>query len=1304
MASLPLARPRSLVWRLPLVAAVYVLLAWQGFQLDIAPGFASAIWPAAGVGTAALLVWGLRLWPGVLLGSFAFNWWLSGILDSGNQWATRLAVATTIGLGVTLQAVISAGLGRPLLASGGVLKSVRQAVPFLIVTGPASCLFSATIGVAARWSWGNLPTDEVFANWFTWWMGDSIGVLLLVPVTLLALPEAQPRRLALTFRVEFPLMAVLFLLTIAHQLTQESQRQDTSRQMAAIQDELRYVMAEPLNHLRTVERWLTVTPDGTLDQFREVARNAQSFAALDWTPALEAARTGSESAPSAAASERAPFHIDYTHGTLPPGTTQPPDLLTASDRARDTGTAALTSPFGYGSQPAVSSIVLVMPVYAQPPNTPAPGTLAERRSRIRGYVSGVVPVDHVSQELAREAATLGLAVRLSDVTTPGSEFTLLRQGRPAAGGTSLRVVTPVAFGGRTWQLDMAPTRPDLLPGETPEGRLLLAGAMVLMFLSGLFVVTEAGLGVAVAAEVTHRTAELNSEVVVRRRLEAMARESEARLDLALRGSRLALWDLEVASGRVFLSDDWAELLGQERSSSVVPIASLKELVHPDDLERVTAAAFAALKGTTPEYSVEHRIRTASGAWKWIHSHGMVTERSADGRAVRMTGTNADIDERKRAEEAVASAERRLREVTDGLPGAVYQFQWVADAPLPRVNFVSAGVAEMLNVAPETVVADSSRLFDAVAAEDRAHVLNTMQDAHARAASHWTADFRVRGPDGRVAWTRSQASRVGVGMDAVWNGYWVDISPLVEAEQRLRDARDQAERANRAKSAFLAAMSHEIRTPMNAILGMAELLEMGTTNWEHREMLGVINASSQSLLRILNDVLDISKVEAGHLSLHLASASLHDVVRSVAQTFAEAAKQKGLTLEWSVDPQIAPAHICDPVRLRQVLLNLAGNAVKFTGTGGVAIRAVRCGPRTTVEPLEITVIDTGIGITPEDQLRLFQPFVQADAPASRHRGGTGLGLAISKRLVELMSGSIALESAPGAGTTVRIALDLPVATAPEASEVSSEPLFDLHPGGPRVDTRPVLVLDDNEFNRSVLVKQVAALGYAAEQAGDGEEALRMWRSHGYALVLADCQMPGMDGFAFARAVRAEEAGRPGVARVPIVAWTANVMPDDVEACLAAGMDDVLAKPSALSTVQRMLETWIDAKDRTVPVIVTPPAAIDDTLEHPIDREQLRLIMNGDELLEREMLDGFRQAGSQAVEALEQAMAARECHRVRSEAHRLKGLARLVAAPSLAAVCEGIEQSARAGALEELNGAGASLAREWGRVKQYLDTGH
>ncbi len=367
---MPLAPPRSLLWRVPLLAAAYVALARVGFTFDIEPGFASSIWPAAGVGTAALLVWGLRLWPGVLLGSFYFNWWLTTLLDSDDpgNWVVRAAVAAAIGGGVTLQALTSAGLGRPLLASGGVLRSVHQAVPFLIVTGPASCLLSATTGVAARWAVGDLPADEVFANWFTWWMGDSIGVLLLVPLTLLALPEAKLRRWPLAVRVAFPLVAVVALITVAHQATQESRRQDMSRQMAALQDELRFLMAEPINQLGAVERWLTVASSATLDQFREVTRNARSFTSLEWTPSPEAAvELGIEGVSSPDA-----FRIDYGHDDLGAAVMAPPDLAFAINRARDTGLTAITSPFAPGGA-TPASIVLVMPVYAQPPNTPPPG-------------------------------------------------------------------------------------------------------------------------------------------------------------------------------------------------------------------------------------------------------------------------------------------------------------------------------------------------------------------------------------------------------------------------------------------------------------------------------------------------------------------------------------------------------------------------------------------------------------------------------------------------------------------------------------------------------------------------------------------------------------------------------------------------------------------------------------------------------------------------------------------------------------------------------------------------------------------
>jgi len=1103
----------------------------------------------------------------------------------------------------------------------------------------------------------------------------------------------------------------------------------------------------------------------------------------------------------------------------------------AMSRARDTGQATVTAPVLLPGDRQTRAVIAMVPVYGVPASG-APGTLtsvAARQDSLRGYAMSVVTIESLAQNLAREATTLRLAASLLDVSDPEEPVPIFSQGTPARAGASLRVNLPVVFGGRAWRLDLAPVRPDLLPGETRDGRLMLAGAVLLTFLTGLFVLTEAGLSIAVAVEVHHRTAELSGEVIVRRRLEAQARESEARfrtifenstdllqsvdalggfvqvnpawkrllgytdddlkhlnlfdvvapedaaiveglllrlirgeqvgtfdvtmlckdgrrvvlegnvsahiqegaplvtrgifrdvtqrklvegqlsvvrerLGLALRGSKLALWDFDVDAGRVFLSEDWGTILGTERRDVVVPIASLTSIVHPDDLPGITAAAFAAFKGERPEYLVEHRVRTADGRWKWIQSHGMVTERSARGRAKRMTGTNADIDARKHAEEAMTAAERRLREVTDGLPGAVYQFQWLGGNRL-RFNFLSAGVLDLLGVGREAIMRAPRVVFGAIVKDDRRAFLESLRTAITSGALEWSHEFRVQRKDGRVVWSRSVASRLGTGADSVWNGYWVDISSLVEAERTLREARDAAESANRAKSAFLAAMSHEIRTPMNAILGMVELLEISSTNREHRDMLSVINASSQSLLQILNDVLDLSKVEAGHLTLAPVPSSLGELVRSVALTFADGARRKGLALEWHADTALAPRLMFDPARLRQILLNLVGNGVKFTESGTVSIRArvVDAGP--AAQRIEIVVKDSGIGISLEDQDRLFQPFVQAEAPSSRKRGGTGLGLAISRRLAELMNGSLALTSEPGHGTTVILSLELDVVTDPgrlDAHDGSFE-LPALPAGAPRLSERRrrILVVDDNEFNRAVLARQVAALGYEAEQASDGEEALQLVERNDYALILADCQMPGMDGFEFAREVRkAESTGSRG--RIPIVAWTANVMPDDMAACRDAGMDDVLAKPSALPTVQRVLRAWVDRAGDTARVAPAgPPAPPPPADGAPIDRMQLRAIMDGDAALEAEMLAGFRTASVKEAAALRDALAKRDCGAIRHASHRMKGLARLVAASSLASVCERLERQARAGCVDDPAISLAEFEREWHRVSDFLN---
>ncbi len=633
--------------------------------------------------------------------------------------------------------------------------------------------------------------------------------------------------------------------------------------------------------------------------------------------------------------------------------------------------------------------------------------------------------------------------------------------------------------------------------------------------------------------------DITHEKIAQQRLETQQQMLEAMSELG----RIGAWEVNLVEGSMYwspMTKTIHELPQDHQPTLETSIGFYKEGEHRDAIIRAVEEGIE----TGKPFNLELKIVTAKGREMWMAAAGQ--SEFVDGKCVRLYGSFQDIDARKNAEIALLQSKSEL----DKFFSLSLNFLAIAN---------NHGYFEKINPTFSRVLGYSESELCSKPFLDYIHpddLAATLREVEALAQGKETLSFknRYRCKDGTyitLLWHTAPDTGTGKLYAAA-----VDITQQALLEQELRHAKEIAESAARSKSEFLANMSHEIRTPMNGVLGMLSLLENGKLSNAQKYQISIARNSADSLLTLLNDILDVSKVDAGKMTLENLNFDVRKLLSDSVASEIQKAEEKGLVLKLDCEGISSPWVVGDPGRLRQIVTNLINNAIKFTEEGEVTVSS-RMKEENNSLRLDVEVSDTGIGIGPENVSRLFEDFVQADASTTRKYGGTGLGLSICRKLCALMNGKIEVTSEPGKGSCFRFSVFLGPGQVQEIAPASKRQKAPKWPAGTRI-----LLVEDNSVNQIVARQMLVSLGLRVDVAANGVEALEQLRmappDAPYRLVLMDCLMPEMDGFEATRRVRSGLAGER-YRNVPVIALTANAMQGDREKCLEAGMTDYLSKP-------------------------------------------------------------------------------------------------------------------------------------------------
>ena len=639
--------------------------------------------------------------------------------------------------------------------------------------------------------------------------------------------------------------------------------------------------------------------------------------------------------------------------------------------------------------------------------------------------------------------------------------------------------------------------------------------------------------------------------------------AEQRLEQIIEGAEAGTWHHDMVAGLCHVNEIWARMLGYT-PEELGPVTDevWQGLLHPDDWLMLNRNMQTRMAGGTHQFQDELRLRHKDGHWVWVASRGQITAWDAQGNATATSGVHLDISERKRLEGDLEAERDFLATLTETSGSGILAVDEQA-----RIIFFNREVQRIFELPSEALfnkVCDPDRLRMSDA-EGRQISFADLPCRLALSSGQAIRDLRLRVmmSDGREKVVSVNAAELpDPGMTARVVCTITDVTATAQAECDLRAAIDRAEAANRAKSQFLANMSHELRTPLNGVLGMAELLAGSALDPGQRVMLDAIRESGAHLLSVVNDLLDLAKIESGKLVLEPAPLDVRELATRVDAMHGLSARRKEVELRVTLGPGADRARLGDAKRLMQVLHNLVGNAVKFTEAGAVDVTIQE--HSTSPGFLVIVVSDTGIGMSGDQTARVFEEFTQGDDSITRRFGGTGLGLPIVRRLVALMEGEIALHSAYGKGTAVTVTLPMPLVTD-ERGRAEAVPLPPL--AKDKLAGLRVLLAEDNPTNRLIIRAMLNRLGISVTLACDGDEAVDMWAPGRFDLVLMDISMPRKDGLTALAEMR-EKAGSEGLP--PVLAVTANAMAQHLQDYHDAGFSEVVTKPVTLDALARAIQ--------------------------------------------------------------------------------------------------------------------------------------